>query len=91
MKSPEGELVWWHGVVREVVEPERIVWTSAIDRADGTKISGETTLTVTLEDIAGKTRLTLRQGVFETAAIRNDHSDGWNEAFERLAERLAAA
>lgn len=91
MKSPEGELVWWHGVVREVVEPERIVWTSAIDRADGTKISGETILSVTLEELAGKTRLTLQQGVFETAAICNAHSNGWNGSFDRLAEHLAAA
>lgn len=91
MKPPEGDPVWWHGVVREVVEPERIVLTSAIDRADGTRISGETILSVTLEEIAGKTRLTLHQGVFETAAIRDDHSNGWNSAFERLAEHLAAA
>ena len=33
MKSPTGDIVWWHGVVREIVEPERIVWTCAVDRA----------------------------------------------------------
>jgi len=91
MKSPTGAIAWWHGVVREIVEPERIVWTCAVDREDGTSISGETTLTVTLEDYSGKTRLTLHQGVFESAAIRDDHSNGWNSAFDRLAERLASA
>jgi uncharacterized protein YndB with AHSA1/START domain len=47
MRSPTGDIAWWHGVVREIVEPERIVWTCAVD--------------------------------------------GWNSAFDRLAERLASA
>ena len=89
MKPLETEAVWWHGVVREIVPPERLVLTCAVNRADGSKISGETILTVTLEQIAGKTRLTLQQGVFETAAIRDDHSNGWNSALQRLAEHLA--
>ena len=91
MKSPTGGIVWWHGVVREIVEPERIVLTCAVDREDGTSISGETTLTVTLEEYAGQTRLTLHQGVFESAALRDDHSNGWNSAFDRLAEHLTSA
>jgi uncharacterized protein YndB with AHSA1/START domain len=90
MKSPTGNLVWWHGVVREIVEPERIVLTCAVDNLDGASIVGQTTLTVTLEDYAGKTRLTLRQTIFETAAIRDDHSNGWNGALDRLAEHLAS-
>ena len=91
MKSPTGGIAWWHGVVREIVEPERIVWTCAVDREDGTSISGETTLAVTLEEYSGRTRLTLHQGVFESAALRDDHSNGWKSAFDRLAERLASA
>ena len=89
MKSPEGGIVWWHGVVREIVEPERIVWTCSIDNADGTSVSGETLLTVTLEDYAGKTRLTLHQAIFASSGIRDAHSNGWNSAFGRLAELLA--
>ncbi|MGH7779154.1 MAG: SRPBCC domain-containing protein [Candidatus Binataceae bacterium] len=91
MKSPEGVINSWHGVVREIAEPERIVWTCFIDNADGTLFSGETVLTVTLEDFAGKTRLALHQAVFETTALRDAHSNGWNGAFVRLAEHLASA
>jgi uncharacterized protein YndB with AHSA1/START domain len=91
MKSPEGDINWWHGVVREIVEPELIVWTCSINNADGTSISGETLLKVTLEEYAGKTRLTLHQAIFESIAIRDAHSNGWNDALGRLAEHLASA
>lgn len=90
MRSPSGEIHWWHGVVREIVEPERIVWTCSVNNADGTSISAETLLTVTLEEYAGKTRLTLHQAIFESTAIRDAHSNGWNDAFGRLAEHLAS-
>jgi uncharacterized protein YndB with AHSA1/START domain len=91
MRSPEGDIHWWHGVVREIIERERIVWTCSINNADGTSISAETLLTVTLEEYAGKTRLTLHQAIFESTAVRDAHSHGWNDAFGRLAEHLASA
>jgi uncharacterized protein YndB with AHSA1/START domain len=90
MRSPRGEIHWWHGIVREIVEPERIVWTCSVNNADGTSISAETLLTVTLEEYAGKTRLTLHQAIFESTAIRDAHSNGWKDAFGRLAEHLAS-
>jgi uncharacterized protein YndB with AHSA1/START domain len=91
MRSPEGNIVWWHGVVREILEPERIVWTCSIDNEDGTSISAETLLTVTLEEYVGKTKLTLHQAIFESIVVRDAHSNGWNDAFGRLAEHLASA
>ena len=91
MRSPEGDIHWWHGVVREIVEPERIVWTCSINNTDGTSISAETLLTVSLEEYAGKTRLTLHQAIFESIAVRDAHSNGWSDAFGRLAEHLASA
>jgi uncharacterized protein YndB with AHSA1/START domain len=89
MRSPEGREVWWHGICREIVKPERIVWTCSIDEADGNSISGETVLTVTLEDQAGKTKLTLHQATFESDALREGHNNGWNDAMERLDQYLA--
>jgi uncharacterized protein YndB with AHSA1/START domain len=90
MRSPEGDLHWWHGVVREI-EPERIVWTCSINNTDGRSISAETILTVSLEEYAGKTRLTLPQASFESIGVRDAHSNGWSDAFGRLAEHLASA
>jgi uncharacterized protein YndB with AHSA1/START domain len=89
MRSPEGPEVWWHGICREIVKPDRIVWTCSIDDADGNSISGETVLTVTLEDQAGKTKLTLHQAMFASDTLKESHNNGWNSAMERLAEYLA--
>jgi uncharacterized protein YndB with AHSA1/START domain len=91
MRSPEGREVWWHGVCREIVPPERIVLTCTVDEANGDRISSETLLTVTLEEYQGKTKLTLRQGVFDSLANRERHQSGWNDALGCLTEYLAAA
>jgi uncharacterized protein YndB with AHSA1/START domain len=70
------------------VEPERIVWTCTVDDGEGQRISSETLLTVTLEELAGKTKLILRQAVFDSLANRDSHQSGWNDSLGRLAEYL---
>jgi len=44
-----------------------------------------------LADLDGKTRLTLRQALFESIAARDLHRGGWTECLERFAEYLADA
>ena len=90
MRSSEGNEVLWHGMVREIVAPERVVWTCRIDHADGTPISSETTLTVTLKDEQGKTHLTLHQGIFDSDENCAAHQSGWSDALDRMAEHFAA-
>src|SRR5271154_968197 len=60
MRSPEGTDHRKRGVYREIVEPERVAFTFAWEEADG-RLGNETLITVTFEDLGGKTRLTLRQ------------------------------
>ena len=91
MRSADGREVWWHGVFREIVEPERLVWTCSVDRADGTRISGETVLTVTFDEQGQKTKLILHQAVFDSVDNCNAHREGWTQALERIEERLAEA
>jgi uncharacterized protein YndB with AHSA1/START domain len=45
--------------------------------------------TVTFEEQAGKTKLTLLQAGLESAKSRDAHRGGWNSSLERLAEYLA--
>lgn len=90
MQSSEGTDCWWHGVCREIVEPERIVWTCSIDGADGKRISSETILTVILDEDPRGTKLTLRQGIFDSIANREGHQKGWTSALERLIDYLGA-
>lgn len=84
MRSPAGKDEWQRGVFREIVAPERLVFTYAFEDATG-RLGHQTLVTATFSDHAGKTKLTLRQAVFETVLVRDDHIRGWTEALDRLA------
>ncbi|HEX6013511.1 MAG TPA: SRPBCC domain-containing protein [Geminicoccaceae bacterium] len=88
-RDEDGEELWQGGTYREVVEPERLVFTFAWDGEDGRR-GHETLVTVTFaEHQGGKTRMTFRQAVFESVGQRDGHQGGWNSAFDRLAEHVA--
>jgi uncharacterized protein YndB with AHSA1/START domain len=88
MRSPEGSEHWQRGVCRELVEPERLVFTFAWEDGEG-KPGRETVVTVTFAEHEGKTKLTLHQAVFETVTARDLHQGGWASVLKRLAEYLA--
>lgn len=90
MRSPEGREDRQRGIFREIVPPERLVFTYAFEDAGG-NVGHETLVTVTFAEDEGKTKLTVNQAVFETVAVRNDHARGWGEALDRLAQYAAAA
>jgi uncharacterized protein YndB with AHSA1/START domain len=76
------------GVYQEVVRPERLVFTYAFED-DASRPLHQTIVTISFADEEGRTRLTLRQAVFESVSARDDHVLGWSEALEHLAEYLA--
>jgi uncharacterized protein YndB with AHSA1/START domain len=88
MRSPEGVDHGLQGVYKEVVAPERLVFTHTWLRADGTP-GKETLVTITLRAIGEKTELTLRQTGFDSVASRDGHNGGWNSTFDRLAAYLS--
>lgn len=88
MRSPEGRDYWIQGVFREIVEPERIVFSWAHEDETG-KPGHETLVTVTFAEEGEKTKLTLHQAVFESKTSRDEHHDGWTEGLERLAAYVA--
>jgi len=87
MRSPEGTDHRKRGVYREIVTPERIVFTFAWVEANG-RVGPETLITVTFEDLGTKTRLTLRQGVFDTATSCQSHVVGWTSCLERFGDYM---
>jgi uncharacterized protein YndB with AHSA1/START domain len=88
-KDGSGNL-WLGGVYREIVEPERVVYTFAWDGDDG-KPENEMLITLTFaEEGANKTKMTLRQTLFRSDEQRDGHRGGWNSAFDRLEEFLAS-
>lgn len=83
LRSTEGKPeLWQGGVFREVVAPERLVFTFAWDEEGERGL--ETLVTVTFADEGGKTRMTFRQVPFRSVAERDGHSWGWNSTFGRL-------
>jgi uncharacterized protein YndB with AHSA1/START domain len=98
MRSPEGQDYWSTGIYREVVPPERLVCTDSFADADGNVVSGshygmgedfplEMQVTITFEDIDGKTKMTLKH-VGLPESMSDMTSTGWNESFDKLAESL---
>jgi uncharacterized protein YndB with AHSA1/START domain len=88
MRSPDGSLRCAHGVYREIVAPERLVFTYAWEDADG-RPGNETLVSVGFIERGRRTELTLRQGFFETVTASDSHRGGWTGCLERFAEYLA--
>ena len=91
MGSPEGTKHFVQGVFGEVVEPDRIVFMGNWTDADSNPTSPVMITTVTFEEQAGKTSLTLHQAGLESVTSRDAHGRGWTSSFERLAEYLVTA
>jgi uncharacterized protein YndB with AHSA1/START domain len=83
MRSPQGTEHWKRGVYREIVEPERIVFTFAWEGANGNP-GHELLTTVTFAEEGTKTRLTLCQTGFATTAARDGHLNGWTSCLRRF-------
>ena len=101
MRSPEGKDFWTTGVYREIVEPERIVYTDCFSDADGNMVPAshwglagdwpdETLVTVTFAEDHGKTKVTLRHANVPSDQ-RSGFGVGWNESLDKLAEGLVRA
>jgi uncharacterized protein YndB with AHSA1/START domain len=94
MKSPGGAVFWTAGIHKEIVPFERIVFTEAPATPDGDTsmrdgFYGETLVTIMLEDLGGRTRLTLRHSGL-TPEMGDGVTGGWTSAFEKMAASLPA-
>jgi uncharacterized protein YndB with AHSA1/START domain len=92
MRSPEGSEHRLSCVFREVVAPERLVYTwTWLDAED--KPGHETLVSITLEEAGAaageKTRFTMHQALFESESARDSHNDGWSGGLDRLGPYLA--
>jgi len=87
-RDEDGYRTAEEGVFREVVEPERLVFTHMWDSEKG-KPGAETLVTVTFAEHEGRTTMTFHQATFTSVEVRDGHIQGWSEAFDMLAEHLA--
>ena len=88
MRSPEGVDHALQGIYKEVIAPERLVFTHTwLDAND--KPGKETLVTITFSAIGDKTEITLHQTGFGSVASRDGHHDGWSSTFDRLSAYLS--
>jgi uncharacterized protein YndB with AHSA1/START domain len=94
MRGPEGTLHPMSGVFREIVRPERLVFSVRAVDLEGTPLL-EGLATVTFEEQDGKTLLTLQKTAVGLAPIAERMLDGmemgWSQSLERLEALVVAA
>ena len=99
MQGKDGKQYWTTGVYREIVPPERLVYTDAFSDENGNRIPAsqhglpfdwldELMVTVTLEEIGGKTKMTLTHTGIPAGEMSDMTLAGWNESFDKLAASL---
>src|SRR5205809_828423 len=81
MRGPDGLDNPFHGVYRDIVRNERIVFTAVLDNLPG----HELVTTVTFAEDGGKTKLTVRQTTPPGEAGRGQNQ-GWSETLARRSE-----
>src|SRR3989442_2264576 len=95
MRSPEGKDYWGTGVYREIVPPAKIVASDSFADSDGNVVPAsdygfaadfprELLLTVTFEDLGGKTKMTLRHAGFPAGPERDVAVPGLTAALRKV-------
>ena len=87
VQDSTGQEHWWSGVHTDIEPPNLFIFTHAWDKPDGTR-GFETEVSFQLEEMEGGTRMTFRQGPFDTLDNRDSSGVGWRESFDRLAQHL---
>ncbi len=92
--------LWSTGTFKEIIPMEKIVYTDSFADEEGNAVSSaqygmegfpmETQVTVTFEDVDGKTKMTLKhQGIAGVdEKMLNDMEQGWSQSFDKLAVAL---
>lgn len=92
MRAPEGTVYPMSGTFREVVEPERLVFSAVAEDLEGNPLL-EALTTVTFAEHGGKTTVTVHAKAVGIAPIAPQMLDGmeagWTQSLERLAALLA--
>ena len=99
MEGPDGKKYWSTGTYKEIVEPNHFVCTDSFADAQGNIVPAsyygmevdlpmEMEVEVTLEDLGGKTKMTLEHCGFPEGDIVEQTKQGWNQSFDKLDECL---
>ena len=92
MRAPDGVVHPMSGTFRDLVAPERLVFTTVAEDQEGNPLL-EGLTTVTFDEQNGKTTLTVQSGAVGLAPVAPQMlagmESGWTQSLERLAATLA--
>ena len=89
MQPPEGKPVFAGGIYREVVPPERLVFTWSWEEGDALH-TGETLVTLEFRKVADGTEVILTHQLLPSEESAAMHHDGWVACMTSLAQYLPA-
>ena len=95
IRGPDGTIYPMKGVVQEIVEPERLVFTAIAFEDEAGNPRMESTVTVTFADDNGNTKLALKNEVTtadgspEVSEALKGMPDGWSQSLDKLSEFLS--
>lgn len=78
MHNGEGETYSHHGVYKEVVQNEKLVFSWSSQAVE------DTLVTITLEDVEDGTEVKLQHDFMPNAQMVENHTNGWTAILERL-------
>ncbi len=95
MRSKEGQDFWSTGTYLEIVPLKKIVCTDSFADEKGNKVHAselgftgewplELIVTMTFEDMNGKTKFTLTHSGLPEGEVRSMTGAGWSESFDKL-------
>ena len=96
MRSPDGKDYWSTGTFTEIIPFEKIVQTDSFADEQGNVVPAahygmsadfplELQVTLTFEDIDGRTKLTLRHAGMPAGGDAEGANTGWDESLDKLA------
>jgi uncharacterized protein YndB with AHSA1/START domain len=89
MRGADGKGPTVGGQYREIVHPERLVFTWMWETGHPMGLANhETLVTLTFRAVGAKTEMTMRHEYFESKEARDSHNQGWTGSFDKLAEML---
>ena len=92
MRGPDGTIFPMRGIYREIVEPERLVYTNLVFEDEEGNPQLEVLTTLTFAERDGKTELTVREEVVrwtpEVEAALSMAEEGMNQSLDKLAGLL---
>ena len=86
--SPEGKLYHLGGTYREILPPEKLVFTWSCEEDPDSR---DTLVTVEFHDLKQFTRVVLRHERFLGETSRDGHQQGWSACFDTLETLVGAS